>query len=385
MEKWNKRTTGGQQWPKEGTFDPTCCDEMEVIIKHHKPNDKSDKREGKRIRENEVIKWFQLKGKQYRETMKAVRDTIKEAGKEQEHSKEKEANQTAPFPSPNPPPYPGHAGLLRAEAWRAENNRLCAQALQEEEEELKRRSREWGQKWDDPLTQEEIESRRQYARAEEKERKRRKSHAAKSSGWQHLTSTPAERRVQTLPEGMDSQEKRVRGRSRSPIQSPNHGPGPADRPEQRQERVARPSEGGPKRNQSPFSADETAVSMEGCPSGPESGGEEEPAPNPVTGTKRMLQAEVWLEDEASARARHEHREAEMRTYMNESQRQVREELIAMRDKLQAELAQESGMHLRNRHVPRRRLAEEVADEQLDDDAPANIDVVHQLPLIDKGG
>ncbi|KAJ8353519.1 hypothetical protein SKAU_G00210860 [Synaphobranchus kaupii] len=45
MEKWNKRTTGGQQWPKEGTFDPTCCDEMEAIIKHHKRNDKSDKRE----------------------------------------------------------------------------------------------------------------------------------------------------------------------------------------------------------------------------------------------------------------------------------------------------------------------------------------------------
>ncbi|KAJ8333561.1 hypothetical protein SKAU_G00415690 [Synaphobranchus kaupii] len=53
MEKWNKRTTGGQQWPKEGTFDPTCCDEMEAVIKHHKPKDKSDIREGKRIRENE--------------------------------------------------------------------------------------------------------------------------------------------------------------------------------------------------------------------------------------------------------------------------------------------------------------------------------------------
>ncbi|KAJ8334012.1 hypothetical protein SKAU_G00413310 [Synaphobranchus kaupii] len=49
MEKWNKRTAGGQKWPKEGTFDPTCCDEMEAVI--NEPTDKSDKREGKRIRE----------------------------------------------------------------------------------------------------------------------------------------------------------------------------------------------------------------------------------------------------------------------------------------------------------------------------------------------
>ncbi|KAJ8369508.1 hypothetical protein SKAU_G00095360 [Synaphobranchus kaupii] len=51
MEKWNKRTTGSQQWPKEGTFDPTYCDEMEAVIKHHKPNDKSDKREGHKNRD----------------------------------------------------------------------------------------------------------------------------------------------------------------------------------------------------------------------------------------------------------------------------------------------------------------------------------------------
>ncbi|KAJ8364922.1 hypothetical protein SKAU_G00137530 [Synaphobranchus kaupii] len=268
MEKWNKRTTGSQQWPREGTFDPTCCDEMEAVIKHHKPNDKSDKREGKRIRENEVIQWFQLEGKQYRDTMKAVRDTMKETGKEQEHSKQKEAKQTAPFPSPNPPPYPGHAGPPRAgqyvqtspaadaamtiegkvefqplqgtvkmrvtsedlgiqaggaacstvsaaavtpytelrnlmyeqmeddrrlleqmedrrrevdlfrqqdnrrrdeEAWRAENDSRHAQAVQEQEEEKgKWLSREWYDKKDEPLTREEIETRRQYAQVEDK-------------------------------------------------------------------------------------------------------------------------------------------------------------------------------------------------------------------------
>ncbi|KAJ8356527.1 hypothetical protein SKAU_G00193210 [Synaphobranchus kaupii] len=236
MEKWNKRTTGGQQWPKEGTFDSTCCDEMEAVIKHHKPNDKSDKQEG---------------GDYRRELGLLV---------QQDRRRRDE------------------------EARRAENNRLCTLALQEEEEECERLSREWGQKWDEPLTQEEKESQRQYAQAEEKHRKGRKPRAAKSSGWQHLTSTPAERGVQTLPEGMDNQEKRVRGRSCSPIQSLNHGH--ADRrPKQRQERVTRPSEGGPKRSQLLFSADETAASMEGCLSGSESGREEEPAPTPVTGHK----------------------------------------------------------------------------------------------------
>ncbi|KAJ8346444.1 hypothetical protein SKAU_G00278450 [Synaphobranchus kaupii] len=114
MKKWNKRTTGSQQWPLVGTFDPTCCDEIEAVIKHHKPNDKSDKREGKRLRESEVINWFQLEGKQYRDTMRAVREAIKDTGKEQEHSKQKEAELTAPLPSPNPPPYPGHAGPTKA-------------------------------------------------------------------------------------------------------------------------------------------------------------------------------------------------------------------------------------------------------------------------------
>ncbi|KAJ8349001.1 hypothetical protein SKAU_G00275900 [Synaphobranchus kaupii] len=135
---------------------------MEAVIKHHKPNDKSDKREGLLVQQD-----------------RRRRDE---------------------------------------EARRAENDRLCTLALQEEEEECEQHSREWGQKWDEPLTQEERERQRQYAQAEEKDRKGRKSHAVKSSGWQHLTSTPAERKFQTLPEGMDSQEERVRGSSRSPIE-----------------------------------------------------------------------------------------------------------------------------------------------------------------------
>ncbi|KAJ8353393.1 hypothetical protein SKAU_G00209600 [Synaphobranchus kaupii] len=207
MEKWNKRTTGGQQWPKEGTFDPICCDEMDAVIKHHKPTDKSDKRE-------ELNK--QLK-EQVEDNKREIDLLLQEEDRQKQEKEER----------------------------RAENDRLCALALQEEE--CEQYSRGWCQKWGEQLTQEERECHYQYARVKEKDRKGRKSHVAKSSGWQHLTSTPAEQEVQTLPEGMDSQEERVRGRSRSPIQSPNNGPADRRR-EQRQEWVGRPSEGGPKRS-----------------------------------------------------------------------------------------------------------------------------------------
>lgn len=44
MEKWNKRTTGGLRWPKEGTFNLAYCNEVGTVITHHKPRDMSDKR-----------------------------------------------------------------------------------------------------------------------------------------------------------------------------------------------------------------------------------------------------------------------------------------------------------------------------------------------------
>lgn len=47
MKNLNKRTTGGQMWPRKGTFDLACCEEVEKNNKHHEAKDKSDKREGK--------------------------------------------------------------------------------------------------------------------------------------------------------------------------------------------------------------------------------------------------------------------------------------------------------------------------------------------------
>ncbi|KAJ8333582.1 hypothetical protein SKAU_G00415900 [Synaphobranchus kaupii] len=309
---------------------------MEAVIKHRKPNAKSDKREGKRIRENEVIKWFQLEGKQYRDTMKAVRDMMKETGKEQKHSKQKEAIQTAPFPSPNPPPYPGHAGPPRAgqrdadlfrqqdnrrrdeEAWRAENDRRYAQELLEEEEG-KQRSEEWDQRQDDLLTLEELECQRQYARIEAREKKRLKSHAARSDTEQHLTSTPVRRQVRMLPEGMYDQHNKVRGRRRSPVRSSSNGPA-GRHPKPRRKRRRGRNEKSLPRSQPPLSEDDPATSADGCSSAADSGEEEEPGTPPPRGMNRLIQGDVWLEDVDSARARHERREAQRRIDMNDSQK-----------------------------------------------------------------
>ncbi|KAJ8353469.1 hypothetical protein SKAU_G00210360 [Synaphobranchus kaupii] len=258
MEKWNKITTGGQQWPKEGTFDPTCCDEMEAIIKYHKPKDKSDKREGKRIRENE-------------EQVEDNRRKIDLLLQEEDRRRQDE------------------------EPWRVENNRRCAMAALEEECEQYSRETECEQ-----LTQEEKESQRQYARKEEKERKGRRSPAAKSSGWGPLTPTPAEREVQVPPEGMDNQEERTR--CRSLIQSPNSGP--ASRcPEQRKKRGGRPSEEGPKESQPLYSEEEAAASTEGCPSDSESGEEEEADSILKSGTRRIVHGKLWVKERPAARAR----------------------------------------------------------------------------------
>ncbi|KAM3622627.1 uncharacterized protein V6R79_001318 [Siganus canaliculatus] len=65
MNKWHKRTTGKLKWPREGTFDSKCCDEVLTNIKHYKGNDYSDRREGKRAKQREVLEWFRQAGLRY--------------------------------------------------------------------------------------------------------------------------------------------------------------------------------------------------------------------------------------------------------------------------------------------------------------------------------
>lgn len=67
MKKWNKSTTGGQQWPVEGTIDIACCDEVETNIKHPKAKDTRDKRVGKRQKERGLFGWFVQQGTAYRQ------------------------------------------------------------------------------------------------------------------------------------------------------------------------------------------------------------------------------------------------------------------------------------------------------------------------------
>ncbi|KAJ8346519.1 hypothetical protein SKAU_G00279200 [Synaphobranchus kaupii] len=203
------------------------------------------------------------------------------------------------------------------EAWRAENDRRYAQELLEEEEG-KQHSEEWDQRQDNLLTLEELECQRQYARIEAREKKRLKSHAARLETEQHLTSTPVRRQVRMLPEGTYDQHK-VRGRSRSPVRSSSIGPA-GRRPKLRQKRRRERDEKSRLRSQPPLSEDDPATSADGCPSAADSGEEEEPGPPPPRGMNRLIQGDVWLEDEDSARERHERREAQRRADMNESQK-----------------------------------------------------------------
>ncbi|KAJ8351926.1 hypothetical protein SKAU_G00234020 [Synaphobranchus kaupii] len=101
IEKWTK----SQQWPREGTFDPTCCDEMEAVIKHHKPNDKSDKREELRRQLNDQME----QNKQLQEQVGDQRREMNFFMRQDSHRRDEEA-------------------------WRAENDRRYAQELLEEEE-----------------------------------------------------------------------------------------------------------------------------------------------------------------------------------------------------------------------------------------------------------
>ena len=59
MKRWHARNS---LWPKDGSFDLVCCEEMEINIKHHKSEDHSDRRLGKRTREREVLNWFKKEG-----------------------------------------------------------------------------------------------------------------------------------------------------------------------------------------------------------------------------------------------------------------------------------------------------------------------------------
>jgi len=58
-KKWEKRTKKfNTKWPAEGTFDLAMCREMGALIKNHKPQDKSKKRQAKREHEQEILNLF---------------------------------------------------------------------------------------------------------------------------------------------------------------------------------------------------------------------------------------------------------------------------------------------------------------------------------------
>ena len=76
-EKWWKRTArSNTKWPKEGTFDAVVCEEMEVLVKNYRPNDKGKKALAKRERERIVMAMFKNEGELFRLTERKARDII---------------------------------------------------------------------------------------------------------------------------------------------------------------------------------------------------------------------------------------------------------------------------------------------------------------------
>ena len=76
-EKWWKRTArSNTKWPKEGTFDAVVCEEMEVLVKNYRPNDKGKKALAKRERERIVMAMFKKEGELFRLTERKARDII---------------------------------------------------------------------------------------------------------------------------------------------------------------------------------------------------------------------------------------------------------------------------------------------------------------------
>lgn len=73
MKKWNKRTATGVQWPVDGTFDRSCCDELSANIKHHKASVNTDSRVGKRHKEKEVLSGFVKEADDYAQSIKELK------------------------------------------------------------------------------------------------------------------------------------------------------------------------------------------------------------------------------------------------------------------------------------------------------------------------
>lgn len=96
-EKWEKRTRKlNTKWPAVGTLDVSVCEEMEILIKNYKPNDKRQKRKDKRERENEILKMFKEEGMGLLRSMKTAREMLKKNYKENEEKGDWENK---------PPPY----------------------------------------------------------------------------------------------------------------------------------------------------------------------------------------------------------------------------------------------------------------------------------------
>ncbi|KAL7379298.1 hypothetical protein ABVT39_025669 [Epinephelus coioides] len=64
VTKWHKRTSGKNRWPKDGTFNLACCDEVETELRYMEARDikASYKKKNKRTKEREVLGWFRQVG-----------------------------------------------------------------------------------------------------------------------------------------------------------------------------------------------------------------------------------------------------------------------------------------------------------------------------------
>ncbi len=91
MKKWHERTSGRLWWPREGTFDEACCGEVEANIEHYKAKDTSNKREGKKSREREVVGRFRQEGRRRTQarTMQAETQTKDKEMQEKDIKNEK--------------------------------------------------------------------------------------------------------------------------------------------------------------------------------------------------------------------------------------------------------------------------------------------------------
>lgn len=92
--KWEKRTKSlDPAWPKDGTFDVSVCEDMELRIRDYKPKDKTKKREKKKELELEIINMFKDEGQRYRKHIAEVLTRLKNNKQQTKEEKIQQMNE----------------------------------------------------------------------------------------------------------------------------------------------------------------------------------------------------------------------------------------------------------------------------------------------------